>query len=311
MKLPERKSKGNNVSIGRGTYKKDELLTAFFFLVPIFTIFLVFKYIPLIDNVRISLTSWNLFSPNKRFVGLANFKAILSSEIFWNILGNTFFFTFWSTAFSMILGFFMAVSLHKRKSLASNILKTVFFIPNITTASAVAILWIWIFDPDYGLAGQLFNLIGRQSPRWLLTPGYAMWIVISLAVWRSIGYIMLIYSSGLSGISDDVYEAATIDGASPWQQTTRITLPLLKPTTYFLLLTSFIQAMQVFDIVAVMTGGGPFNSTNVLNLYIYQEAFARAHAGYASALSVFLFLILLFFTVVQRTLSKDKEETHA
>ncbi|MDY0288701.1 MAG: sugar ABC transporter permease [Sphaerochaeta sp.] len=311
MKRIRIQSGENKLSFRQGRYKKDELLTAFFFLLPMFAIFFIFKYIPLLDNFRISLTSWNLFSPKKRFIGLANFKAILTSAIFWKILGNTFFFTFWSTAFSMVLGFFIAVTLHKRTSLASKILKTVFFIPNITTASAVAILWIWIFDPDYGLAGQLFNLIGKQSPRWLLTPGYAIWIVISLAVWRSVGYVMLIYSSGLSGISDDVYEAATIDGASPWQQTTRITLPLLKPTTYFLLLTSFIQAMQVFDIVSVMTGGGPYNSTNVLNLYIYQEAFARAHAGYASALSVFLFLILLFFTVVQRTLSRDKGEANA
>lgn len=311
MKHSKETPRGSTLSLNRDRYKKEEVLTAFFFLLPMFSIFIIFKYIPLLDNFRISLTSWNLFSPTKRFVGMANFKAILTSRTFWKILGNTFFFTFWSTAFSMVLGFFVAVTLHKRKSMASKILKTVFFIPNITTASAVAILWIWIFDPDYGLAGQLFTLIGKQSPRWLLTPGYAMWIIISLSVWRSIGYVMLIYSSGLSGISDDVYEAATIDGASPWQQITKITLPLLKPTTYFLLLTSFIQAMQVFDIVSVMTGGGPFNSTNVLNLYIYQEAFARAHAGYASALSVFLFLILLFFTVVQRSLSADKGENHA
>lgn len=311
MKHPKRHSQGGNISIGKNKYRKGELLTAFLFLLPAFSIFFIFKYIPLLDNFRISMTSWNLFSAEKRFVGLANFKAIFTSAIFWKILGNTFFFTIWSTLIAMVLGFLMAVILYKRKSLASKILKTAFFIPNITTASAVAILWIWIFDPDYGLAGQLFNLLGKQSPRWLLTPGYAMWIIISLSVWRSIGYVMLIYTSGLSGINDEVYESATIDGASPWQQITKITIPLLKPTTYFLLLTSFIQAMQVFDIVSVMTGGGPFNSTNVLNLYIYQTAFARSRAGYASALSVVLFFILLFFTVVQRKFSADKGEANA
>lgn len=295
----------------QGKYKRQELLTATLFLLPAFSIFIVFKYIPLLDNFRVSLTSWNLFSPTKRFVGLQNFKNILTSDTFWQVLKNTLFYTFWSTVISMMIGFFMAILLFNRKSWGSKILKTLFFVPNITTASAVAILWIWIFDPDFGLSGQLFNLLGKQSPRWLLTPGYAMWIVISLSVWRSIGYVMLIYSSGLAGINDEIYESAKIDGASSWQQITRITLPLLAPTTYFLLMTSFIQAMQVFDIVSVMTGGGPFNSTNVLNLYIYQTAFARSRAGYAAALSVILFFMLLICTIIQRRFSAMRGDANA
>ena len=297
--------KRKGLDIGRKRYNRKEVLTAFLFLLPAFAIFVVFKYIPLIENFHISLTSWNLFSPEKRFVGLANYKAIFTSALFWQILGNTFSFTIFSTVISMTIGFFISVALFRRKGKAAKVLKTLFFIPNVTTASAVAILWIWIFNPDFGLMGQLFNMFGAESPRWLLTPGYAMWIVISLSVWRSVGYVMLIYSSGLSGISDDIYEAAKIDGASETQQIFRITLPLLAPTTYFLLLTSFIQSMQVFDIVSVMTGGGPFNSTNVLNLYIYQTAFARSRAGYASALSVILFFILLLCTVVQRRFSNS------
>ncbi|PKL13730.1 MAG: sugar ABC transporter permease, partial [Spirochaetae bacterium HGW-Spirochaetae-8] len=230
-------------------YNHQELFTAFLFLLPMFSIFFVFKYMPLLDNFRISLTSWNLFSPTKKFVGLQNYSNIFTSELFWQVLGNTFFYTFWSTVISLVLGFLMAIALSHRKSKGANVLRTLFFIPNITTASAVAILWMWIFDPDFGLSGQLFNLLGWESPRWLLTPGYAKWIIISLSVWRSIGYIMLIYASGLSGISEEIYEAARIDGASTVQQVTRITIPLLAPTTYFLLMTTFIQAMQVFDIV--------------------------------------------------------------
>lgn len=289
-------------------YDIPEVITAVLFLLPAFVIFIVFKYLPLIDNFRISMTSWNLFSPEKRFVGLANYKAIFSSTLFWKILGNTFFYTIFSTLISMFLGLMVAIALFGRPSKKRSILKTMFFVPNVTTASAVAILWMWIFDPDFGLSGQLFNMIGRQSPRWLMTEGYAMWIIISLSVWRSMGYVMLIYSSGLAGIGNDVYEAATIDGASSFQKVTRITLPLLKPTTYFLLLTSFIQAMQVFDIVSVMTGGGPYDSTNVLNLYIYQMAFRRSKAGYASALSVILFLILLLCTIIQQVISSRRED---
>lgn len=286
-------------------YNKKEVMTAYLFLLPAFLLFGIFKYYPLINNFYISTTSWNLFSKHKTFIGLNNFKAIFTSKLFYQILGNTFFYTIFSTLISMVLGFFVAVALFKRKGFIFKILKTVLFIPNVTTASAVAILWIWIFDPDFGLMGQLYNLFGAQSPRWLLTPGYAMWIIISLSVWRSVGYVMLIYSSGLAGINDEIYEAARIDGANTVQEVFKITLPLLAPTTYFLALTSFIQAMQVFDIVSVMTGGGPYNSTNVINLYIYQTAFARARAGYASALSVILFLLLLVCTIIQRRFSSQ------
>lgn len=287
-------------------YHKKEVLTAILFLLPCFIIFIVFKYLPLLDNFRVSLTSWNLFSPTKKFVGLQNYLEIFTSLQFWLVLKNTFVYTFVSTFFSLIFGFIVAIILYRKKGMGSKIIRTLFFIPNITTTSAVSILWIWIFDPDYGLSGQIFSFLGLESPRWLLTPGYAMGIVISLSVWRSIGYIMLIYISGLSGIHDEIYEAASIDGASGFQTTVRITIPLLAPTTYFLFLTSIIQAMQVFDIVSVMTGGGPFNTTNVLNLYIYQTAFARARAGSAAAMSVILFLVLLIFTIIQRQVSKEK-----
>ena len=260
-------------------YRKKEVITAVLFLMPAAVLFAVFKYFPLIDNFRISLTNWNFFRPEKIFVGLQNFVSILTSEKFWQILGNTFFYTIWSTLISIIIGFLLAVSLFRMRGHLPRILKTLFFVPNVTTASAMAILWMWIFDPDFGLSGQLFSLFGKESPRWLLTPDLAMWVVISLAVWRSMGYVMLIYTSGLAAISDEIYEAARIDGATQMQQTLYITIPLLKSTSYFLLLTMFIQAMQVFDIVSVMTGGGPYDSTNVLNLYIYQMAFGRSRAG--------------------------------
>lgn len=285
---------------------KSDAMTAYLFILPMFIVFTAFKYYPLVNNIQISMTSWNLMSPKKPFVGFQNYTNIFSDPIFWQILGNTFFYTFWSTIISVVLGFLVAISLYNRTSKKTDVLKTIFFIPTITTASAIAILWLWIFDPDFGLSGQLFNFLGLESPRWLLTPGYAKWIVISLTVWRSVGYVMLIYASGLSNISGEIYEAARIDGATPFQTTMKITIPLLAPTTYFLLLTSFIQAMQVFDIVAVMTGGGPYNSTNVLNLYIYQTAFARFRAGKAAALSVILFLILLVFTIIQRAVSTKR-----
>jgi len=283
--------------------KRRETMTAFACIAPSFLIFALFKYYPLFYNFYLSLTSWNFFYPIKKFIGLANYKTIFLSSQFWQILWQTLFFTFWSSALSIVIGFFIAVALYRRRGPLGTTLKTLFFIPNITTASAVALLWIWIFDPEGGLAGQIFNLFGRESPRWLLTPEYAMWIVISLNVWRSVGYIMLIYHSGMSSISTEIYDAASIDGANSRQQLFKITIPLLKPTTFFLVLTSFISAMQVFDIVSVMTGGGPYGTTMVMNLYIYQTAFIKARAGYASALSAILFMFVLAVTIVQRKIS--------
>lgn len=286
--------------------KRGDGLTAFLFLLPAGFILIAFKYWPLVYNFKLALTSWNLFTSPK-WIGLQNFKDIFDSKLFYQILKNTFQFTIWSTVISVILGFLIAVSLNGKKTWSARILKTLFFIPNITTASAVALLWKWIFDFDYGLSGQFFALFGKQSPQWLLDPKWAIWIIISLSVWRSVGYVMLIYSSGLTGISADIYEAAEIDGASRIQQMFRITIPLIRPITYFLLTTTFIQSMQVFDIVSVMTAGGPYNSTNVLNYYIYQMAFGQNKAGYAAALSVILFFILLASVVIQRKTTTKRE----
>jgi ABC-type sugar transport system permease subunit len=289
---------------GRRPGARGEALVALAFVLPSFAVFAVFKYYPLVFNFYLSLTSWNFFSREKAFVGLANFRAILVSAVFWQVLGNTLTYTLWSTVISVVLGFAVAAALRTRRGPGGLALKTLFFVPNITTASAVALLWIWIFDPEAGLAGQVFGLFGAQSPRWLLTPGYAMAVVVSLTVWRSVGYVMLIYLAGMAGISEEYYDAARIDGASRRQQLLRITIPLLSPTTFFLAVTSFISAMQVFDIVSVMTGGGPYGTTMVMNLYIYQTAFVKARAGYASALSVLLFALVLLFTLVQKKSSE-------
>lgn len=283
--------------------RRGDALTAALFLGPSLLVFIVFKYYPLIYNFYLSLTSWNFYSPIKKFVGLANYRAIFASAQFWQVLWQTLFYTFWSSALSLAAGFAIAAALFRKRGVVGTALRTLFFIPNITTASAVALLWIWVFDPEAGLAGQIFAILGRESPRWLLTPEYAMWIVISLSVWRSMGYVMLIYHSGMSGIPGEIYDAASIDGANARQQLFRITLPLLKPTTFFLAVTSFISAMQVFDIVSVMTGGGPYGTTMVMNLYIYQTAFVKAKAGYASALSAILFILVLVVTVFQRKFS--------
>lgn len=290
-----------------GKYYTRDVITAFLFLLPAFAIFGVFKYYPLVDNVLISFTSWDFFT-DKVYVGWSNYTRLFKSSIFWKVLGNTFHYTIWSTLLSLGLGLFLALTLHKHNSLAGRTLKTMFFIPNITTASAVAILWIWIFNPSNGLMEIIYSLFGQKSPDWLINAKYARWAIVSLGVWRSMGYCMMIFTSGMSQISGDIYEAAKIDGASELRQALSITIPLLMPTVMFLGTTTFITAMQVFDVVQVMTGGN--NGTSVINLYIYQEAFVKNNAGRAAAASIILFLILLVCTIIQRFVSKGKEDIH-
>lgn len=297
-----------NSKLKIGKYNKLDLMFVFLFLLPVVIIFGVFKYYPLIDNFFISFTSWDFFTP-RRFVGLTNYKRLFSSVIFKRVFFNTIHYTFWSTLLSVGLGLFLALILTKHNKFLGRMLKTMFFIPNITTASAVAILWIWIFNPSNGLMGLIYSLFGAKSPAWLLDVKYARWAIVSLGVWRSMGYCMMIFSSSISQISNEIYEAAQIDGASELRQATHITIPLIMPTVTFLTTTTFIAAMQVFDVVQVMTGGN--NGTSVLNLFIYQEAFAKNNAGRAAAASIILFVMLLACTIIQRILTERRESSHA
>ena len=301
-------SQRRNPRLRIGKYYTRDVVTAFLFLLSAMIVFGVFKYYPLVDNLMISLTSWDFFGP-RRYVGLDNYARLFKSSIFWNVVKNTFHYALWSTFLSLLLGLLLALLLAKRNSWAARGLKTMFFIPNITTASAVAILWIWIFNPSSGLMEIIYSLFGAKSPDWLLNAKYARWAIISLGVWRSMGYSMTIFASGIAQISDDIYEAARIDGASELRQAFNITIPLLVPTLTFLGTTTFITGMQIFDAVQVMTSGN--NGTSVLNLYIYQEAFVKSHAGRAAAASVFLFAVLLVCTIIQRLITERKENRHA
>ena len=182
--------------------------------------------------------------------------------------------------------------------------RTLIFSPYITTVAAISLLWIWIFDPKYGLVNYGLSLLGVEGPRWLTSTTWAMPALIIMNVWHTVGYCMVIYLAGLSAIPRDLHEAAAIDGAGRWAIFRNITLPLLSPTTFFLVVTSLIGALQVFDSVAVMTQGGPVNATTVFNFYIYQQAFAFFRAGYAAAVALVLFAIILVLTALHLYLSR-------
>ena len=177
--------------------------------------------------------------------------------------------------------------------------RTIFYLPAVTSLVAIGIVWVWMFDPQYGLINQLLKVIGIAGPLWLADPSTALVALIITAAWRNVGYFATIFLAGLQGIDNMYYEAARIDGAGRWASFWRITLPLLKPTVLFVVVMSVILSFQVFALVYVMTAGGPAGSTSVLVFYLYQQAFTYFRMGYASAIGYILFVIIFILTVLQ------------
>jgi ABC-type sugar transport system permease subunit len=273
------------------------------FLLPSLIIFGVFVYYALGFNVYLSFTSWNFLSKTKEFIGFDNYARLFSSKVFWEALRNTAYFAFASVTISLIIGLFLAILLNQ-KIPARGLFRTVIFSPYVTTTAAISLLWVWIFQPDFGLFNFALNLIGIDGPSWLSDTRWAMPALIIMNVWQNTGYVMVIFLAGLQGIDRTLYEAAAIDGADGWKKFLNITLPLLSPTTFFIMVTTLLNNFNTFDQVAVMTKGGPAGATTVMNYFIYQEAFVSFRAGYASAASTVLFLILLVITIFQTRFSR-------
>lgn len=287
----------------RSPLRRADYLTAILFLAPSLIVFGVFVYYALGFNLYLSFTSWNFLSSTKTFIGLENYQRMIADPRFWKVIVNTFYFSIATVAFSLLFGLVLALILNQKMS-GRGLLRVIFFSPYITTTSALALLWIWIFDPNYGLMNYALQLVGIGGPRWLTSTTWAMPALIIMTVWKTSGYAMVIFLAGLTNIPHELREAAQIDGAGPWATLWKITLPLLSPTTFFILFTLLISAFQTFDQVAVMTAGGPINATNVLNYYIYEQAFINYKAGYAASLAVVFFLILLGLTVLQLRASR-------
>jgi len=287
----------------RDPRKRRDRLTAFFFLLPSLCIFSVFVYYALGFNVYLSLTSWNFISPTKAYVGFRNFTDMWADPRFWNVVRNTTAYAVATVSLAAICGLGLALLLNQRV-IGRGVFRTLIFSPYITTVAAISLVWVWIFDPTFGLFNYLLSLIGIAGPRWLTDTSWALPALIIMEVWRVSGYTMVIFLAGLTAIPREYYEAAAIDGANQWHCFWRITLPLLSPTTFFIIVTTLLTAFQVFDQVAVMTLGGPVDATKVFNFYIYEQAFITFRAGYAAAVSLVLFLLLLALTIVQVRLGK-------
>src|SRR5205823_2537897 len=250
-------------------------------------IFFVFTLLPVAYALYLSFTNYDVFT-RMDWIGAANYQDVFDDELFCRALINTATYTAWSIPLSMGIGLGLALLLNQ-KLRGLGVYRTVYYVPVVTSMVAVAMIWLQLFDPLYGVISNALEAIGIKGIDWLGDPNLAMPSIIAVSVWKVIGWNMLIYLAGLQGIPDYLKEAAAIDGANRWQTLWKITLPLLQPTTFFIFVTSLIGAFQVFDVVYVMTGGGPANATTTLVHQIYNAAFKALDLGYAAAMSFVLF----------------------
>jgi len=270
----------------------------YLFILPALIGTLVFIVIPIFCSFTLSFTDWDLLNEIK-FVGLDNYKAVLSQSGFLQILVNTFVYAISTTVFAVIIPLVIAAALNT-KIRGGETFKTIYFLPFITPAVVIAIVWGWIFDPNIGAVNSLL----KTHYTWLFDTRLAMPVLIFVSVWKLIGYNIVLFLTGFSTIDNSLYEAAKIDGAGVKETFFKITLPLLKPTTYFVMLVTLISSFQVFDLIYVMTEGGPNDATNVIVYSIYKYAFEYFDIGKSCALAYILFLIIFILAVLQKKISK-------
>jgi multiple sugar transport system permease protein len=265
----------------------------------------IFALWPLAFVVYMSLFRWPLLGDAQQFVGLANFRLLLSDGAFFHALLNSALFTVCTVPANLLLALLLA-SLLAAPLRFSGLFRTLYFLPVVTSSVAVAMVFSWVYHPEFGLLNWALSLAGIDGPNWLGDPRYALPALMLMSVWKGVGYSAVIYLAGLSSIPAELYEAAALEGASAWQRFWHLTVPLLKPTTVFLAVTGVIGSFQVFTSVYTMTKGGPLRSTDVVVFHIFRSAFERFHLGYASAQALLLFAVILAVTLLQvRLLRKE------
>jgi multiple sugar transport system permease protein len=274
-----------------------QAIQGYLFLLPSFIGLLAFSLLPIVAVAILSLFSWNLLG-SPIFIGLKNYQVMFTSSSFWHSLVLTLYYVVLNIPMQTVFALLLALLLNQ-KIPGRGVFRTLFVVPWMATAAAMGIVWNWIFDPQYGALDTFLGLFHITGPAWITTPALALPSIAAVNIWQYTGYNMLFFLAGLQSIPPDFYEAASLDGATAFEQFFTITLPLLTPTMFFVLVTDVIGSAQVFDTVYVMTNGGPGDATRVLNFNIEQQAFQFFHAGYASALSMVLFAILLVITLGQ------------
>lgn len=275
-----------------------EAVWGYLFISPVVLGFLIFMAAPIFDALIKSFTNSTLLGETS-FIGLENYKRLLFQDHTFRIsLKNTLIYSVGLVPLNIVMAFFMALLL-KKKVRGIGFFRTAFFTPVVMSVVAWGIIWKFILGTDAGLLNLLLRRVGIKGPAWLYSPNLTMVVVIVVSVLKNVGMNMVIILSALHGVPETYYEAAEIDGVTPWKRLTRITLPLISPTIFMLVIVTLIGSLKVFGQIYSLTGGGPGNSTKVLVYYVYEQAFKYYEFGYASAAAFILFLIVLVFTLIQ------------
>jgi ABC-type sugar transport system permease subunit len=280
-------------------------LVPYLYAVPAVLALGVFIWWPIVYSAWLSVHRWDFLSPAPTYVGLANYAKLVNEERFWNSVTITTWFTVASVPLRLVLALMLAQVLVDETPLR-RVLRGAYFLPVISSTVAVSVVWSWLFSTDQGLVNLVLRSMGLGGVRWLTSPDMALWTVVIVSIWKQLGYDIVVYVAGIAAIPKDYYEAARIDGAGPVRQFASITVPLVAPTTLFLLIVAVIDSFQVFTVVNVMTRGGPAGSTEVLVSLLYRTSFAFFDIGKGSAIAMLLFVFLLALTALKFLIARRR-----
>jgi len=300
--------------------RKD--LSGYLFILPALLVILVFRFYPILQAIRMSFFKWGIAGPLYT-VGLKNFNRLFIDPKFYQSLGNTFWYVVFVVPLTIIMSIFFAQLLNQ-KIRGRGVYRTIYYLPVVTSIVAISVVWKWIFNPDRGILNAMFGIFGIEGLKWLndargvfeiilaplnielsgffAGPSIALLALIIMAVWHNIGYCVIIGLAGLQNVPEQYYEAAKIDGASTWKTFRHVTLPIISPTIFYLIITQSIFAFNTFTPVYVMTQppGGPLGTTNLVVFYLYEQAFKLWNLGYANAIAFVIFIIIFFLTQFQK-----------
>ena len=283
---------------GLASLRDARVRAAYLFIALPCIVIAVFVLAPCVWAIALSFYKSDGINP-AIFTGFRNYGKMLDDPVVWISFRNTFYYVAGTVPVSIILSFYIAIILNEKWFKGRSVMRTVYFLPVVVAMVAVAFVWQWLYNPSFGIINRLLQLLGLPPQIWLGDPCLAMPCIILVSVWKGLGFFVIIYLAGLQGIPSMYYEAASLDGASRWQQIRHVTRPLLFPTTCFLTIMGVIGGFQVFEQVYVMTRGGPVNATRVVLYYLWEKGFDSLELGYASAIAVLLFVVVLGITILQ------------
>jgi multiple sugar transport system permease protein len=289
---------------------RAESRAAAFFLAPALILIALFFLVPVVAALALSLTDFDLYAlgdiHNIRFVALANYAGLLRSADFWKALLNTLYFALFGGPLTVLVSLAAALLVNAKLARFKSVFRTIYFAPVVTTLVAVAIVWRYLYHPRFGFLNRVLGFVGIAPIDWLGDPRWAMPAIILLAVWKNFGYDMIIFVAGLQSIPEELYEAATIDGAGPLGQFRHVTLPMLAPTFLFVGIVTAIGYLQLFAEPYVMTRGGPVNSTRSVVMLMYEQGFRWWNMGYAAAVAFVLFVVIAAATALQMYVQRKR-----